>query len=145
MKLQEALDYLNLESLPKAEQKSNNKCIALVRRTNNTKDYAIVHNGGIIADIGFKAAIIEILEYYPKRREGKEQEVPPVVTKPKEKEPEAPKEPESESEVGKHESEVGKREKMLLFLQSKKMKLATINALEDLELEKLCAVHGEKF
>ena len=113
----------------------------------------IVHDGGIIADIGFKAAVIEILEYYPKRREVKDVEPVPEPPKPpvvvQEQVPEPPaevNEPSAEPEMKQPKKETkDTRAEMLVFLQSKKMKLATINALSDKELAKLCAVHGGKF
>lgn len=66
------MDYLGLEKLPIPEQDALHKCVVLVERINGVKDYAIAQERRIIADIGFTAPIVSIIEYYPTRREKKE-------------------------------------------------------------------------
>ncbi len=65
MKKQEILDLLELTELPVPGQPSKGKCAALVQRTTGQQDYVITKGGGVITDIGYKSAIVRIIEYYP--------------------------------------------------------------------------------
>lgn len=65
MKKQEILDILQLTELPAAGQPGKSKCAALVQRTTGQQDYVITKGGGIITDIGYKCAVVKIVEYYP--------------------------------------------------------------------------------
>lgn len=124
MKLQEVLNYMGWDKLPKAEKSSGNKCPVLVKRTTGEQDYAISNNFHIVADINFKASIVSVIEYYPMHRE-KPVEVEAKVTEPVE--------------------EKTKREKMIDFLLFHKNKLEVINKKKDKDLVLLCKIYGGDF
>jgi hypothetical protein len=80
MKLEQTLEYLGLDELPKAATTTSQKKMAcLVERVTGVRDYAIAKNGGIVADIGFVSSVKRIIEFYPEptKKEKKEAELPP--------------------------------------------------------------------
>jgi hypothetical protein len=84
MKLDQTLEYLGLDELPKPGTSTSQKKMAcLVERVTGVKDYAIAKNGGIVADIGFVSSVKRIIEFYPEPTK-KEKAVPkaeePAVT-----------------------------------------------------------------
>lgn len=80
MKKQEILDILQLTELPAAGQPGKSKCAALVQRTTGQQDYVITKGGGIITDIGYKCAVVKIVEYYPVVKEKPIPQQEPVLT-----------------------------------------------------------------
>lgn len=65
MNKEQTLSILGLDQLPPKAKTSNERCAVLVERANETKDYAIAANGGIVVDKQSKSAIVRIIEYYP--------------------------------------------------------------------------------
>jgi hypothetical protein len=83
MKLDQTLEYLGLEELPKAGTSTSQKKMAcLVERVTGVKDYAIAKNGGIVADIGFQSSVKRIIEFYPEvAKKDKDAKAEPELTK----------------------------------------------------------------
>jgi hypothetical protein len=90
MKLDQTLEYLGLDELPKPGTSTSQKKMAcLVERVTGVKDYAIAKNGGIVADIGFVSSVKRIIEFYPEQTK-KEKAAPKVDEPAKEETPVIP-------------------------------------------------------
>ena len=159
MKLQQVLEYLELEQLPQAgTSTSQKKCACLVERVTGVKDYAIAKNGGIVVDLNFTASIKRIVEFYPVQKK-KEPEVtvipPPIPT-----EDLAPKiEGTTEGTIGgttdmadleevfpsKDPQPVSKRGLMIAFLETQRNKRATLDLKTDDQLAEMCKRFGKEF
>ena len=135
MKKQEAIDFMGWENLPEAQAESKLKCVVLVKRTTGVLDYAIASKGNVVADIGFKAGIVSIVEYYPNIPVDvpAEKKVEKKVKKVKEKK-EKPAPP-IEKKQG-----VTVRDEMIEFLVSHKNKRSVIEVMTNDELLKLAKI-----
>ena len=130
MKKQEILDLLELTELPAPGQPGKGKCAALVQRTTGQQDYVITKGGGIITDIGYKSAIVKIIEFYPVVKETvpEKAEVVEVVEKQK---------PIPQQEPVKKQKIAFNRFEAITFLESKNFNKKSLLKKSDKQLQEL--------
>lgn len=130
MKKQEILDLLELTELPAPGQPGKGKCAALVQRTTGQQDYVITKGGGIITDIGYKSAIVKIIEFYPVVKETvpEKAEVVEVVEQQK---------PIPQQEPVKKQKTAFNRYEAITFLESKNFNKKSLLKKSDKQLQEL--------
>ncbi len=130
MKKQEILDLIELTELPAPGQPGKGKCAALVQRTTGQQDYVITKGGGVITDIGYKSAIVKIVEYYPVVKETvpEKAEVVEVVEKQK---------PIPQQEPVKKQKIAFNRFEAITFLESKNFNKKSLLKKSDKQLQEL--------
>lgn len=172
MKLQQTLEYLELEQLPEAgTSTSQRKCACLVERVTGVKDYAIAKNGGIVADLNFTASIKRIVEFYPVSKKKLEEQlskfademervyeidqpVKDAVVESISKSAEIleltqPQQSEVnvafDKMITKDPQPVSKRELMIAFLETQRNKRASLDLKTDEQLTEMCKRFGKEF